>query len=335
MREIKTSPYIPTNLELKILDNNKAEVVAYPFESGFAITLAHPLKRLLLSSTVGYAPTAIKISGIEHEFDTIKGVLEDAAILISNVKNLRFKIKDEESTRAEVKYSFSKKQELLGSSFVNDEVDVTLPENYVATLNDDANLEITIVIEKGIGYVPSEDLRDKVSKNFIPMDAFFTPVLKATYDIENVLVEDNPNFEKIIFQIQTDGQITPENAFKNALAIMNEQLVVFNQEMKIPKVKIAKVKNASNELDVLFTKIENLDIGTRGKNALSKSDFVYAAQVAMLSKDGLKSIKNLGKKSLEEIEQVMESLNYPVGYNFSDEQIEIINLKLTELQGIE
>lgn len=331
MREIKTSPYIPTNLELKVLDSLNAEVTAYPFESGYAITLAHPLKRLLLSSTVGYAPTSIKIAGIAHEFDTLKGVLEDAAIFIANIKNLRFKIKDNDSKKIEVRYSFSKKQELFGRDFDNDDVIVTMGDSYVCTLNDDAKLDITLVIEKGIGYVPSEDLRDRIGKNFIPMDAFFTPVLKANYHIENVLVEDNPNFEKIVFQIQTDGQVTPEEAFKNALLIMNEQLVVFNQEMKIPKIKVAVQKSAVSELDILFTKIENLEIGTRGKNALAKSEFIYAAQVAMLSKDGLKSIKNLGKKSLEEIESVMESLKYPVGYKFSDEQIEIINLKLTDL----
>lgn len=331
MREIKTSPYIPTNLELKVLDSNSAEVTAYPFESGYAITVAHPLKRLLLSSTVGYAPTAIKIAGIKHEFDTLKGVLEDAAILIANIKNLRFKIKDNSVSKVEVKYSFSKTQELFGKDFESDEVSITQGESYVCTLNDDAKLDITLVVEKGIGYVPSEDLRDQIGKNFIPMDAFFTPVLKAVYNIENVLVEDNPNFEKIVFNIETDGQVTPEEAFKNALLVMNEQLVVFNQEMQIPKIKIATPKNAVSELDILFTKIENLEIGTRGKNALAKSGFTHAAQVAMLSKDGLKSIKNLGKKSLEEIESVMDGLKYPVGYKFSDEQIEAINLKLAEL----
>ena len=226
MRKIKVAPFMPTEVEVNEISSNGAEIIAYPFESGYAVTLAHPLRRLILGSSIGYAPISVKIEGAAHEFDNIRGMHEDVAVFIINLKNIRFKIKDE-SDRVEVSYSFTGHKDVTAQDLNNEFIEVVNGDLPLATLNEDAQLKFSIVIAKGIGYVPSEDLRDDVDAGSIALDAFFTPVKKANYKIEPVLVEDNPNYEKIVFDIETDGQIGPVEAFTNALEVINKQLSVF------------------------------------------------------------------------------------------------------------
>jgi len=161
MKSIKTEPYIPGDVDIKELGKNRAEISAFPFETGYAITIAHPLRRLILGSSVGYAPISLKIDGVLHEFDSVRGMKEDIAVFIINLKSIRFKIKDN-LERAVVKYSFSGAKEIKASDLENDQVEVINGDTPLATLNKDAELNFTIEIAKGIGYVPSEELRDEV-----------------------------------------------------------------------------------------------------------------------------------------------------------------------------
>ena len=216
MKKFVDAPFLPTEVEIEQITEDSAKISAFPFESGYAITLAHPLRRLLMSSSVGYAPIAVKVEGAKHEFDSIRGMLEDIAIFIINLKELRFKIKGDEE-QLEIEYSFSNAQEIKASALENDDVEIINGDHHLATINSDCTLNFSIIIQKGIGYVPSEDLRDLVPADFIPVDAFFTPVKKVTYDIEKILVEDNPNYEKAVFTVVTDGQISPIDAFKEAI----------------------------------------------------------------------------------------------------------------------
>ncbi|EOH7740371.1 DNA-directed RNA polymerase subunit alpha, partial [Campylobacter jejuni] len=162
------------------------------------ITLAHPLRRLLYTSTIGYAPTAIHIDGVAHEFDSMRGMLEDVALFIINLKKLRFKLKSD-SNKEIVEFSFKGPKEIYGKDLNNDQVEVVNTDAYLATINEDAELKFTLIIEKGIGYVPSEEIKELLNDpKFIALDAFFTPVREATYDIEKVLFEDNPDYEKVV-----------------------------------------------------------------------------------------------------------------------------------------
>ena len=247
MKKIKTSAYMPTDISVDSISDNSVKITAQPFEPGFAVTVAHPLRRLLYSSTVGFAPTAVKIKGVSHEFDSMRGMLEDVALFIINLKNIRFKILGDEK-RVVVNYSFNGSKEIKGSDLATSEVEVVTPEAYLATLNEDAELNFSLVIEKGIGYVPSEVIRDSVEADYIALDAFFTPVKKAVYEIENVLVEDNPNFEKIIFTITTDGLITPIEAFQNSLSSMYSQMSIFNTLMDVNATAKGDSSSASSEV---------------------------------------------------------------------------------------
>ena len=305
MRKIKVAPFMPTEVEVNEISANRAEIVAYPFESGYAVTLAHPLRRLILGSSIGYAPISVKIEGAAHEFDNIRGMHEDVAVFIINLKNIRFKIKDERD-RVELKYSFSGYKEVTAQDLNNDQIEVVNGDLPLAILNEDAELNFTVVIAKGIGYVPSEDLRDEVASDSIALDAFFTPVRKANYKIEPVLVEDNPNFEKITFDIETDAQIGPVEAFTNALEVMNKQLSVFNGVLDVNiSASLPKRTNDDNELKPYLVAVDGLGLSARSFNSLDRAGIKFLGELVLMSENEIKNIKNLGKKSLDEINECL------------------------------
>ena len=318
MRKIKVSPFMPTEVEVNEISANRAEIIAYPFESGYAVTLAHPLRRLILGSSIGYAPISVKIEGAAHEFDTIRGMHEDVAVFIINLKNIRFKIKDE-SDRVELNYSFTGYKEVTAQDLNNDMIEVVNGDLPLATLNEDAELNFTIVIAKGIGYVPSEDLRDDVAPDAIALDAFFTPVRKANYKIDPVLVEDNPNFEKITFDIETDAQIGPVEAFTNALEVMNKQLSVFNGVLDVDISAPAPRKGTDeNELKAFLQTVDSLGLSARSFNSLDRAGIKYLGELVLMSENEIKNIKNLGKKSLDEINECLVEHGFGPEFELSE-----------------
>lgn len=314
MKKIKIAPFLPTEVEVNEISATRAEIIAYPFEDGYAVTLAHPLRRLILGSSIGYAPISLKIEGASHEFDSVRGMHEDVAVFIINLKGIRFKIKDDVD-RVSVKYSFKGPREMCAADLNNDQVEVINEDAHLATLNEDAEIEITIEIAKGIGYVPSEDLRDDVDTKSIALDAFFTPVRKANYKIENMLVEDNPNFEKIVFDIETDGQISPVEAFANALGTMSKQLSVFNNVLDVDLDSgLVSRSSDSNELKPFLISVDSLGLGARSFNSLDRSGIKYLGELVLMNDSEIKNIKNLGKKSLDEIKECLEENGFGKDY---------------------
>jgi len=332
MKKISTSLYMPHEIEIEKIDDRRVKISTYPFQSGFAVTVAHPLRRLLLGSSAGYAVTAIKIDGVTHEFDSIRGMLEDVALFILNLKNLRFKIKNE-SNKIEVSYSFTGYKEIVGSDLENDSIEVVTPEGYLATISEDAEVNFSIVIEKGIGYVPSEDFRDNIAEEYIAIDAFFTPVKKAVYSIENMLVEDDPTYEKVIFDVVTDGQVDPVDAFKEAIEAMNGQIAIFSKTMNIDL--LTPHDDFSNSLDMqkLLQSVEGLTLSARSFNCLDRAEIKFIGELSMMGELELKGLKNLGKKSFEEITSKLEALGFPVGYKFDPDFLRNLSLKIQELKN--
>ncbi|MCV3473459.1 DNA-directed RNA polymerase subunit alpha [Campylobacter sp. CNRCH_2014_2849] len=333
MRHITTSAYTPTEFSIENISDTVAKVSAWPFEIGYAITLAHPLRRLLYSSTVGFAPTGVKIKGVAHEFDSMRGMLEDVALFIINLKKLRFKLKTD-SEKEIVTFSFKGPKEICGKDLDNEVVEVVNADSYLATINEDADLEFTLIIEKGIGYVPSEEIQNFLDPEFIALDAFFTPVKHAVYDIEKVLFEDNPDYEKVVFTITTDGQISPSDAFKNALEAMYKQLSVFDKITNAQGVVRSQTPNNEVEHVKLLQNITELNLSARSFNCLEKANVVYIGELALMSVSELADLKNLGKKSLDEIKSVMESIGFPIGNSkLSDSAKETLKKKITELKA--
>jgi DNA-directed RNA polymerase subunit alpha len=331
MRKIKTAPFLPSEVEINELSETKAQVIAYPFESGYAVTLAHPLRRLMLGSSIGYAPISLKIEGAAHEFDWIRGMHEDIAVFIINLKNIRFRIKDE-LDRAVVSYSFTGPKEVTAGDLANDEVEVVNPDMPLATLNEDGELTFTLEIAKGIGYVPSEDLREEVDSGAIALDAFFTPVRKANYAIENVLVEDNPDYEKIVFDIETDGQISPVEAFANALETLHKQMSVFNGVLDINLERTGGATVGGNELKAFLVPVDALGLSARSFNSLDRAGIKYLGELVLMSENELKDIKNLGKKSLDEIHEVLAEHGFGAEFELDEETRANLSKKIAQLK---
>ena len=275
MNSIKLIPSIPNNITVDDISLNRSKISAYPFEAGYGITLAHPLRRLILSSSLGYAPISVKIEGASHEFDSISGMHEDVTIFILNLKKIRF-ILNEDINREQVNYSFSGPMNITAKDLILDNIKIANPKAILATLNEDATLNFSIVIAKGLGYVKSENITVEAEKDSIVLDAFFTPVKKITYDIQSVLVNDRLDSEKIIFDIETDGQVSPLNVFINGLEIMYKQLTVFNSIMSV-EVNANSIKKHINDskLETYLQSIETLELSARSYNSLRKSDILY------------------------------------------------------------
>ena len=332
MKKIKVSPLIPSSIEVESENRNSAKISIFPFETGYAITIAHPLKRLLLSASVGCAPTAVKIDGVTHEFDYVRGMLEDVTEFILNLKNIRFQIKTD-AKKVVANYSFSGHREIKGFDLDNDEVEIVTKDLHLATINDDAVLNFSIVIERGMGFVASEELRALTDTSYIPLDAYFMPVRKAVYDIENILVEDNPNYEKLVLRLETDGQVDAETVFKEAVKTLYDQLSIFNKELSISSTTTATVKNENDgELKKLLISIDDLNLSARSHNCLTRGYVKYLGDLVLMSEKELSEVRNLGKKSLDEIKEKMDEMGYPVGTELPEELLSALKAKLAQLK---
>ncbi|MDR2905803.1 MAG: DNA-directed RNA polymerase subunit alpha [Helicobacteraceae bacterium] len=333
MKKIKTVPMAPTEFAVVKSEADRAVFEIYPFEPGYAITLAHPIKRLILSSAVGCAPIAVKIEGAAHEFDSIRGVVEDVARLIVNLKNIRFKLTTEEE-RVELSVHFKGQKEVKGRDLAANGVEVVTPDAHFASINEDGELKLSIILERGMGYVPSEALRDHAPEGYLPLDGIFGPVKKANYTIEKMLVEDNPDFEKIVFEVATYGQIDPQNVFRSGVATMFKQMEVFSVSLGVGGYRAPKTESEGDEaIRRLTIRVEDLDLSARSHNCLTRSNITYLAELAMMSENELSRVKNLGKKSLDEIKEKLIELGYPINEHLPSDLVIKLKQRIAELKG--
>ncbi|EDM23205.1 DNA-directed RNA polymerase subunit alpha [Caminibacter mediatlanticus TB-2] len=333
MNKIKTEVSIPTEFSYN-KEGNKASIEVYPFEAGFGVSVAHPIRRTLIAATTGFAPVGLKIEGVKHEFDSLKGMLEDVASFIINLKNIRFKIKNSSKDEVVVEYFFTGPKEIKGADLINEEIDVVTPDEYIATLNEEGELKLTLLIKKGMGFVAVENFRDTLPEGFIGLDAYFSPIKKAVYNIENVLVEDDPNYEKVIFEVETDGQIDPIDAFKNAVNNYLNQFGVFSKEFKLETKKVENVE-LPDEYNILFKPIEELNLRSRSFNALDRAGIKFIGELVLMGKEKISNIKNLGTKSLEEIFEKLEEIGFSINKTLPLDFKKAIEEKLAKLKGEE
>ena len=331
MRKIKIAPLIPNKFEIEEISDTEIKINVYPFETGFAITFAHPIKRLLMSSSIGYSPIGIKIKYAAHEFDNIPGVLEDVANLIINLKNIRFKLKDSRSERVEVFYSFKGESKIYGADLENDEVEIVTPKNYLATVNEDGELEFSLIIRKGMGFVASENIRDVVPADYIALDAFFSPIKSAVYNIENILVEDETDFEKIIFTIETDGQIAPDDALKDAVNKLFSQFAIFTEKFDVQQ-EIEFEEGLDEKYKILTDSIDSLKLRSRSFNCLENAKIKYIGELVLMGSNEIAKIKNLGKKSLDEITEKLEGIGFSLNESLPENVKKLLKTEIEKLK---
>ena len=293
-----------------------------PLEPGFGLTVGNALRRVLLSSLEGFAITSIKIQGIDHEFTTIKGVVEDVTEIILNLKQVRFKqqIEDENIEIATMK--ISKKSMItaadLGSSLSN--FQVLNPEQIICTTDKKTDFEMEFTIEKGRGYVPAEENQDdETALGTISIDSIFTPIKNVKYNVENYRVEQKTDFEKLNVNIITDGSIDPKEALTEAAKILIQHFMLFSDE------KINFDTEDDNEFDedslhmsqLLKTTLVDLGLSVRSLNCLKHAEVFTLGELVSFSKNDLLKFRNFGKKSLTELEELVEEKNLHFGFDVS------------------
>jgi len=301
-----------------------------PLEPGYGITVGNALRRILLSSLEGYAITTIKIDGVEHEFSTIPGVRDDVTEIILNLKQIRFKKLIEDFNTEKISITISDQEELKAgdlNKFLTG-FEILNPDMVICRMDKSVKLQMEIVINKGRGYVSSEENKPVESEfGVIPIDSIFTPIRNVKYSVENYRVEQKTDYEKLVFEIETDGSIHPKDALKEAAKILIYHFMLFSDE-KITLDTDEKIANEEFDEEVLHmrqllkTKLIDLDLSVRALNCLKAADVDTLGDLCTYNKNDLLKFRNFGKKSLTELEDLLQSMNLTFGMDISRYKLE-------------
>ncbi len=279
------------------------------FYPGYGHTLGNSLRRIILSSIPGAAITSVKIDGVQHEFSTIEGVKEDVIAIILNLKKVRIRITDNQPHTVTLSVK-GVKEVTAGDIVVPGQVEILNPSQKIATLTDKSSrLEMEIAVETGLGYVPKEVIQKERSEiGSISLDAIFTPIRRAHYEVENMRVGDKTNFNRLRLTLETDGTLTPREALERSIAIMIQQLksiVGFKEE------EAALPQDMGNEQpdmsdDVMKTRVEELELSTRTANALTQGSIRTLGGLVRKAESDILSIEGIGQKGLDEIKDALK-----------------------------
>ena len=302
-------------------DGTYGRFVLEPLERGYGITLGNSLRRVLLSSLPGVAATSIKIDGVQHEFSTVPGVKEDVTEIVLNIKGLIAKIHGEAPKTVLIEAD-GEGEITAGDIKTDSEVEILDPGMHIATLDKDAKLYMEIVIDRGRGYVPAE--RNKASVQgivgAIPVDSIYTPVLKVNYSVENTRVGQITDYDKLTLEVWTDGTISAKEAVSLGAKVLNEHLNLFvdlSEEAFATEIMVEKDDKGKEK--VLEMTIEELDLSVRSFNCLKRAGINTVEDLISKSEEEMMKVRNLGRKSLEEVIQKLEAL----GFKLSSDENEI------------
>jgi len=296
-----------------------------PLEPGYGITIGNALRRILLSSLEGYAITTVKIEGVDHEFATVKGIMEDVTEIILNLKQIRFKREVEDFDSEKVSITLTG-QEKFTAGDINKFMTgfrVLNPELVICRMEADVKLQVEISINKGRGYVPSAENRPGDAEFWlIPIDSIYTPIRNVKYTVENYRVEQKTDYEKLVIDISTDGSIFPKDALKEAAKILIYHFMLFSDE----KITIdSDEKFANEEFDeevlhmrqLLKTKLVDMDLSVRALNCLKAADVETLGELVTYNRNDLLKFRNFGKKSLTELDDLLNTMNLTFGMDIS------------------
>jgi DNA-directed RNA polymerase subunit alpha len=298
-----------------------------PLEPGFGQTVGNSLRRVLLSSLEGFAISAVRIAGVDHEFATIKGVVEDMVDIILNLKQVRLRPSsiEEDSTEEKIYLTISGRNSFTAGDiqeFTN-VFEVTNPDLVICRMDTSVNLEIELTVTKGRGYVPAdENLPKDAPIGVIPVDAIYTPIKKVAYNIENTRVGQKTDYEKLTIEVKTDGTIHPEVAIKEASRIMIQHLMLITDENITFEDASSKEDNIVDEhilhmRKLLKTSLEDLDLSVRAYNCLKAAKINSLGEMVKYDTHELLKFRNFGKKSLVEIEELLQNKGLTFGMDLS------------------
>lgn len=309
---------MPERVELD--ESNYSETfgrfIVQPLERGFGITIGNAFRRILLSSLQGAAITAIRIDGVQHEFSTVKGMLEDVSEMILNLKQVRFKVHSKKVDRVAIKLKGAKKFTAADLQMNDGEYEILNPDHYIATLDKGANFELEFRIGRGRGYVPAEE--NKVSDQpigVIPIDSIFTPIKNVKYHVEHTRVGQKTDYDKLILEISTDGSITPEEALTLSGKILKDHIQLFINFDVEPE------EEASEEVDeeairirkLLRMNVDELELSVRSSNCLKAANIKTIGDLVRREEQDMLKFRNFGRKSLTELNKILEERGLKFG----------------------
>ena len=296
-----------------------------PLEPGFGLTVGNALRRVLLSSLEGFAITSLRIDGVEHEFSAIEGIVEDVTEMILNLKQVRFKKQIEESDKETVSIAISGQEQLTAGDlqkFISG-FQVLNPDLVICNMDSSVKLNAEITIEKGRGFVPAEEnKRPGAALGTIFTDSIFTPIKNVKYGIENFRVEQKTDYEKLVFDIDTDGSINPKDALTEAAKILIHHFMLFSDErITLEADEIAQTETYDEESlhmrQLLKTKLVDMDLSVRALNCLKAAEVDTLGDLVSFNKADLMKFRNFGKKSLTELEELVISKSLSFGMDLS------------------
>ncbi|WP_303862244.1 DNA-directed RNA polymerase subunit alpha [Alkalibaculum bacchi] len=299
-------------------DDTYGKFSVEPLERGYGITLGNSLRRILLSSLPGAAVTSVKIEGVLHEFSTVPGVAEDVVEIILNLKKIAARLYSEEPKL--VRIEKKGEGEVTAADIIGDaDVEILNPDLHIATLSKDAELNMEIVFEKGRGYVSSDkNKKQEQPIGTIPIDSSFTPVRKVNYDVTDTRVGQVIDYDKLTMEVWTDASLSPEEAVSLAAKILNEHLNLFiNLTEHASTVEIMVEKEENKKEKMLEMSIEELELSVRSSNCLRRANINTVEQLTQKSEEDMMKVRNLGKKSLNEIKRKLAEIG--LGLRQSDE----------------
>ena len=315
----------PDKVIMNQADEFSGEFEFRPLEPGYGITIGNSLRRILLSSLEGFAITSIKIQGVDHEFSTIKGVVEDVTEIILNLKQVRFKRQIEGTDSETVSLTVAGQDKLTGGDIgkFTSAFQVLNQDHVICNMESSVRIEMELTINKGRGYAPAEENKvTTASFGTVFIDSIFTPIVNVQYTIDNFRVEQKTDYEKLIFNIQTDGSVHPKEALKEAATILIHHFMLFSDE----RITLENdIKSETEEFDetslhmrqLLKTKLVDMDLSVRALNCLKAADVETLGDLVSYAKADLLKFRNFGKKSLTELEDLVDNKGLTFGMNVS------------------
>ncbi len=299
-----------------------------PLEKGFGVTIGNAFRRVLLSSLPGVAFTNLHIRGVQHEFSTVPGIVEDLVELILNLKSVRMKLVDKKISSVELQLSGAKKITAADFQKANPGIEILNPDLHIATMNAGAEIDMELTIGKGRGYVSSEEnKRPDQPMGTIAIDSIFTPIKNVRYFIEQTRVGQQTDYEKLILEVETDGSITPDDALVQSAKILNEHVNLFLQfQFRGESAEELKEKDAEHARirKILITDIDDLELSVRSHNCLRAANIKTIADLVRKDEGELLKFRNFGRKSLAELSELVETNNLTFGMDVDKYLKEIV-----------
>jgi DNA-directed RNA polymerase subunit alpha len=304
----------PNKIDFSSKGKTLTTLVAEPLERGFGLTLGNALRRVLLSSLQGAAITSVRIEGVQHEFSTIPGVLEDVTDVILNLKEVRLRANSLGPKQIQIKKSGA--GPVTAGDFVSPDstVEILEPQHRVATLSEDAELQLTASVEVGKGFVLAEkNAKEDQPIGTIPIDSIFSPVRKVNYTVTNARIGRETDYDRLVLEIWTDGSVSPSDALAFSAKILKDQLSIFINFEEQAEYPIAGPAPIMAPNEILYRPVDELELSVRSANCLQNADIKYIGELVQRSEAEMLKTKNFGRKSLNEIKEVLQSMGLQLG----------------------